>query len=192
MADTSFADIAFNTISSNERRGVRVVRGSSARLGGLSDTEPSGNLIQNNGREGIQVFDSTADLRGNTISGTGRAGIDITASSGVIGLDDGGPGGADDTPNTISNNGRSGIVMDAVSRFGVTDNIIDANAQDGIRLAENSGLNLRDNITNVNNGGFGLACTIGAYASGTIDTLTGTSGAAVFDGTCIENLSDFP
>ena len=193
VRDTAVADIGFNTISDNTQRGVRVRRGSSARLGDVSRTEPSGNLIQNNGRDGIQVVDSTAQVRGNTITNNGRAGIVLRASSAVIGLDDGDPDNA--VPNTISNNGqdrtRSGIDIGRVSLAVVTDNVIEGNSGDGITLAENSGLNLSGNSTDSanKNGDVGLDCTIGAYASGSIGTLTETSGATSFDdGTCIDDL----
>ncbi len=58
-------------------------------------------------------------------------------------------------------------------------------------MEENSGVNIGGNIGF--NTGVGVNCRIGGYASGTLGTLD-ISDVPMFvnDGTCIENLSDFP
>ena len=46
--------------------------------------------------------------------------------------------------NTISRNGRNGLTVQQASHADVAGNLIDGNAQQGIRVAGNSGVNLAD------------------------------------------------
>ena len=133
--------------------------------------------------QGTATINGTLTIRGKgitimgfTITGGGD-GIVVISGQAII------------RDNTISNNVGSGILIEGVSQADVFINEIDGNGQDGIKLTENSGVNLSGNSTDVsNNVGFGLSCTIGAYASGSIGTLNGTIEATSFDGTCINDL----
>jgi len=136
--------------------------------------------------QGTATINGTLTIRGRGITITGfeikGAGDGIVVISGQAIIDD----------NTISGNVGSGILITKVSQADVTDNTIENNGIDGIRLTENSGVNLDGNSTGAplvkKNVGFGLSCTIGAYASGSIGTLNGTLGATSFDATCINDL----
>lgn len=186
VSRSSHVDIAFNTISNNASRGITVSLGAVARMGGLSDTGPSGNTISGNGSDGIRVSDSSqAQIAGNTISNNTGRGISVTASSSGSIFADIGP-----TPNTIQGNGSDGIRVNRASQASISGNTINSNGGDGIRVEENSGVNLdAANTTAVNNGGRGLRCLIGAYARGSLGTLTGNSGQTSFDATCINATS---
>jgi parallel beta-helix repeat protein len=102
--------------------------------------------------------------------------------------------------NTISNNiGGHGVIVFRVSHADISNNTIDGNGIDGIRVQDNSGVNLgRDtgtnpdelpNNTTANNTGFGIRCFRGGYADGRLGTLNGASGDKDFnDSTCVDSL----
>lgn len=131
-----------------------------------ADTEALPNIIQNNGENGIVVTrSSNARIVGNTISG----------------------------------NGGHGVLVNRVSHGDVSSNTIDSNVGDGVFVLRNSGVNLGEdtgsgifdspNITNVNNGGFGIRCVINSYGDGRVGTLNGASGAVSFVPNCVNATS---
>jgi len=62
--------------------GVGVTNSSGARVGITDATTPAGNLIENNGLDGINLSNgSNANLHGNTIQGNGRDGVNVGRSS---------------------------------------------------------------------------------------------------------------
>jgi len=180
-----------NIIENAFREGV-FVRAASARI--------FDNTIQNNGGDGIVVtessaarigFSSTDDgiVRPNTIQGNPGNGIVVLRSSTarIIG-------------NTVSGNGSHGINVLKASQADIASNEISANGGDGINVRENSGVNLgsavgavppiftQPNTTTELNAGFGIRCSIGAYANGQLGTLEGASRGRRFDRTCIDSL----
>jgi parallel beta-helix repeat protein len=160
---SSAARIINNTIQGNRATGIVVTENSSARIGfSLPDeTEASPNVIQNNGENGITVIRSS--------------------NARIVG-------------NTISANANDGILVNRVSHADVSANIINGNGGDGVFVFRNSGVNLGEdtgsgifdspNITNVNNGGFGIRCAINSYGDGRIGSLNGASGAVSFAANC--------
>ena len=168
----SFAMITDNTLQ-NGRDGIVVHESSAARIGFATSTaaEPSPNLIDSNGRHGILVSRaSTARIAGNTITNNGVTGA------------------------------GSGIRIDRVSQADVASNQIDLNREDGIRVAQNSGVNLGTtatghflevvNSTAAQNVGVGIRGQIGGYAVGALGTLSGTLGGKNFsDATAIDRIT---
>ncbi len=89
-----------NTIENNERNGIVVNFGSSARI--------VGNTIRNNKRTGISVSRASSQISSNTIDGNGRGGILIQNSNVSLGRRRG--SGIFQLPNsTTSNNSTAGI-----------------------------------------------------------------------------------
>jgi len=163
------------TIQNNSSHGVSVSASSSGRIGFLTfgDTAPGPNTIQGNGRDGVNVNrSSSAIILSNTISNNTRHGVGIFRDS-----------HADVGGNRIESNGFPAPVSPATN--------------DGIRVEENSGVNLGQpgvafavggNTTAANNAGFGLKCRFGGYVRGTLGTLNGNSGPTSLDATCINAL----
>lgn len=158
----SFAMITDNTLQ-NGRDGIVVHESSAARIGFATSTaaHPSPNVIDSNGRHGILVSrSSTARIAGNVIVNNGTSGA------------------------------GSGIRVDRLSQADIASNQIDSNREDGIRIVQNSGVNLSSattghfldvvNSTVSPNVGVGIRGQIGAYAVGGLGTLTGTGGAKNF------------
>jgi len=81
----------------------------------------------------------------------------------------------------------------------VAGNTFNGNAQHGILVAGNSGVNLADsamrlferpNTTTLPNGLFGIRCAMGAYVEGSLGSLRGRSGVKdVSDNSCIDRSS---
>ncbi len=177
LAQNGTARITNNTVQNNSSDGILVEESSSARIGfqTFSDTSPGPNTIQNNGRHGVNVNrSSSAVILSNTITGNLHHGVGVFRAS-----------HADVGGNTIESNGFPGPVSPATN--------------DGIRVEENSGVNLGQpgvsfsvgaNSTTANNQGFGVKCRFGGYVRGDLGTLNGASGppATNLDGTCINAL----
>ena len=214
---SSVAQIGYNTITNNTGRGIQVTNNSHAQIGGLSNTGPSGNTISQNGSDGIRVSGSSqVNIAGNTVGNNIGRGVFVSDSSSASIFADLGATPSTTTPNTIQQNGlvaarRDGILVQSsssasisgstisnntghgvrvvrTSHASVGGNAINNSGLDGIRLEENSGVNL-DQANTGSNSQFGLRCLIGAYARGSIGTLTGGSGATSFDATCINATS---
>jgi parallel beta-helix repeat protein len=168
VTQSSSARIINNTIQGNPENGIVINESSSARIGFNmpDDTVASPNIIQNNKAEGIVVARSS--------------------SARIVG-------------NIISGNTDNGILVNRVSHGDVSYNTIDSNGGDGVFVFRNSGVNLGEdtgsgifdlpNITNVNNGGFGIRCAINSYGDGRIGTLNGASGTLSFAANCINAIS---
>jgi hypothetical protein len=98
--------------------------------------------------------------------------------------------------NTISGNGRNGLTVQQASHADVAANVFDNNAQHGIPMFGNSGVNLADsamllftrpNTTTKPNGAFGIHSEVGAYIDGPVGSLMGTIGVKnVSDKSCID------
>ncbi|HEY2931818.1 MAG TPA: right-handed parallel beta-helix repeat-containing protein [Acidobacteriota bacterium] len=178
-----------NTIRSNVRQGILLGPGSSASI--------INNTIENN-QWGITVDDNSSARIGwqvptvlglpNTIRNNTDSGIFVlhNSSARIIGA-------------TISNNGGDGIQIERASQADITDNIINGNVRNGIAVSGSSGIDLdfgrsqaviQLNRTDAgtSNGGFGLACSVGAYVSGSLGTLTGAKGAMQADSNCVDGL----
>jgi parallel beta-helix repeat protein len=162
------ARIVNNTIQENAEAGIVISETSSARIGFLAtdDTDASPNVLRNNKENGIVVTGSSnARIVGNTIIG----------------------------------NAGHGVLVNRVSHADVSSNTIDSNGGDGVFVFRNSGVNLGEdigsgifdspNITNANNGGFGIRCAINSYGDGRIGTLNGATGAVSFAGNCVNATS---
>jgi parallel beta-helix repeat protein len=167
VAGRSFVRLINSVVSNNPSDGVVISENSAARIGYSSGTDvaPSPNTIDSNDGDGISVSRSS--------------------SAEIIG-------------NIISNNDGDGVVVARGSHAYIAKNSIDGNTADGIFIEENSGVNLgRDttssffdepNTTTVNNGGFGIECSLGAYANGRLGSLNGNTGAQSFSANCINSL----
>ena len=207
LGDSSSARIDGNTITGNGNAGIIVSESSSARIGftGIIGSLTAANTIQNNGNGGIRIgAGSHAGIEGNVIGNNTGAGISVDNSSsaviGVLGFSNtiqnntgGGvvlrrSSGARILAAVISNNTGNGVQISRASQADVGSNTINGNTEDGIRVEENSGLNLFPSPNRGSNTQFGIRCSIGGYATGSIGTLTGTSGATSFDATCINVL----
>jgi parallel beta-helix repeat protein len=158
-----------NTIQNNEGDGVVVKENSAARIGFNTGTEsaPIANTIQGNGGNGITVSgSSSARIVGNIISSNGDDGVMVSGAS-----------QADISSNNIYNNGGDGIF--------VGQNAV-------VNLGEDTGISIFElpNITNGNNGGFGVGCAEGGLADGRLGTLAGNLGLTSFPGGsgCINDL----
>lgn len=171
VGSEGLATIINNTIQDNAGEGIFVNENSTARIGfsTISDSVPSPNTIQGNGGNGVSVArSSNARIVGNVIANNGL---------GVTG---------------------DGIAVFFSSHADIAANTINGNGRDGIRVSDNSGVNLgRDTTTTffdepnssaVKNAGFGIRCFTGAYADGRIGTLNGNSGAKSFASSCIDSL----
>jgi parallel beta-helix repeat protein len=168
----SFAMITDNALQ-NGRDGIVVHENSAARIGFATSTAaaPSPNLIDSNGRHGILISrSSTARIAGNTITNNGTSGT------------------------------GTGIRVDRVSQADIASNQIDQNREDGIRVIQNSGVNLGTattghfldvvNVTVVPNMGVGIRGQIGGYGVGALGTLTGTGGSKNFtDASSIDRIT---
>jgi hypothetical protein len=162
----SSAVIINNTIENN-RYGISVDENSSARVGfQVPTTLGLPNTIQNNTDVGIAVLHNS--------------------SARIIGA-------------TIRNNGGPGIQVERTSHADISDNTISGNVGNGITVSGNSAVDLdlgriqevaQPNKTTAgsNNGGFGVACSLGAYVSGSLGMLMGAKGAMYADSTCMHGL----
>ena len=168
----SFAMITDNTLQ-NGRDGIVVHESSAARIGFTSTAaaEPNPNVIDSNGRHGILVSrNSTARIAGNTIANNGTSGA------------------------------GSGIRVDRVSQADIASNQIDLNREDGVRVLQNSSVNLGTsgtghfldvvNSTVALNAGVEDRGQVGGYAVGEQGTLTGAGGPKNFaDLTSIDRIT---
>jgi parallel beta-helix repeat protein len=163
----SSLDLLNNTIQNNSRYGIDVADNSVTRIGFVSstDTVAQPNTIQNNANDGIIISRSS--------------------SARIVG-------------NTIVNNTGDGIGVIRESHADISDNVINGNGNDGIDVVDNSGVNLGNtsgstifdlpNSTTVNNGVYGISCTVGGYADDLLGTLNGATAATNFTNGCINNL----
>jgi parallel beta-helix repeat protein len=160
-----------STIQNNPGNGIVINENSYVRVGftdgvGASQGDTGPCLIQNNGGFGIRI------QRG--------------ASARIY-------------TNTISNNANNGINIESASYAEVASNVIAGNGKNGIAVTENSTLHLgnpsgiknedQPNSANVPNGLFGLSASWGAYVSGRMGTLNGSSGASTFTHDANNNLA---
>jgi len=186
----SFAQIINNTIRNNGASGILVAASSSARIGFISDldTSASPNTIKSNNQHGILVNRSgAAEIAGNTIIDNVQDGVRLReGSSARIGFFGVGPTIAG---NAINTNGGNGVTIETVSFAELRSNTNTANTGDGVVVRKNSGVDLKDNISNGDNGGFGVTCRTNSYASGNLNTLSGTSGAEDFGSDCVDDLN---
>ena len=162
----SVAQILGNTITDNAF-GVNVQEGSVARIGFAAPTvDPVGNVITHNTGPGITVGQH--------------------ATAWIVG-------------NTITQNAGTGIRIDRMSQADVASNRIGANQSNGITVLNGSGLNLSGvgtvrpaddgNLAAARNGGFGVACSVGGYVTGSVKGLTGKKGTATFKQACVNAAS---
>jgi parallel beta-helix repeat protein len=170
VQSSAFAVITNNNIHDNPGDGILVNDTATVRIGfdRTSDSSPSPNTIQNNGGRGITVIrSSNARIVGNTIvSNTGNGILVVRLSQ------------ADIAGNTINNNGASGIN-------------VGHNA--GVQLGEDNPATFFDqpNITTVNNVGYGINCSLGAYVRGHLGSsnqINGTLAQTNIDTTCPNSL----
>jgi len=155
--------------------------------------------IQNNGREGIVVYQlaaariglntwetGTVTYQPNVIQNNGESGISVLAYSSVAIY-----------ANTITGNGQFGYL---VSAAGVSSggNTINSNKSGGIFVGYNAVASIGvtpslsgpfPDQTTVSNGGYGVACFAGGFVGGHLGStnqLMGSSGQFGFDPTCPE------
>jgi len=199
LLDSSSARIDGNTITGNGNAGINVSESSSARIGfsGIPGSLTAANTIQNNGNGGVRVGGAShAGIEGNVIGPNTGAGISIEGSSsaevGVRGLSNSiqnNTGGgiavrrsssARILAAVISNNAGNGVQISRGSQADLSNNTINANSLTGIRVEENSGVNLLTPANSGSNVQFGLSCRTVSYASGSIGSLTGGIGQKDF------------
>ena len=161
LSGQTSARIVNNTIRDVARTGIAVSENSSARIGFLSffDPEPSPNTI---------IASSEGWPGGNFGIWINRASSARIAS------------------NTVMNFRFGGIFLNSGSQADIADNTIEDNG-DGIRVIENSGVNLGNN-TGQNNW-IGVSCSVGGYVSGGIGTLDGNIETTIIEDSCIDDLS---
>ena len=176
------AEIDSNTIENTGGCGILLSENGSAHI--------INNTIKDNPSTGITVnSDSSANIGSgffgvgpNTIQNNGSHGIMLTRSS-----------SASIVGNTISNNQGNGIKIQGSSVATIDGNDISGNSHSGIFATDNSGVIIRDvNTTTVNNGAFGVGCSMGAYVEGVLGTLNGVNGPidAIDIGIKTSSLSD--
>lgn len=170
VAQHSYVRIVNNTIQLNATAGIRVLENSYARIGFLTyeDTAPSGNVIRKNGAAGGVL-------------------VQRSAGASLVG-------------NSISDNAGPGVSVSGGSSADLADNHIDGNGSDGVTVMKNSYVQLGDqpgilnppNETEVQNGGFGIGCSLNSSASGRLGTLTGAREPWRFEGSCTNGLDRGP
>jgi nitrous oxidase accessory protein NosD len=164
ITHNSVARIVNSTIQNNGGCGVNISEGSAGRIGYRShiDTEPSPNIIVNNGYGVCVSRSSNARVVGSNISGNTLDGIYIDTVS-----------HADISGNAIDGNGRHGILLTRNS---------------GINLGLTTGPSVfqaANTTAASNNTGYGLSCSINSYAEGALGSLNGSSGTVQFANACI-------
>ena len=163
----SFAVITNNTIQNNPGAGIFVSEHSAARIGFNEDTETSAstNTIENNALGVVVSNGSSTRVIGNVIQNNSGDGIFVTRDS-----------QADVASNSIDGNGGNGIELREGSM---------------VQLGEDSGTSIYEtpNTTGSANTGFGIRCSDGAVVDGRLGSLTGTSGTASFDTSCLDSLA---
>ncbi|HEV8144615.1 MAG TPA: right-handed parallel beta-helix repeat-containing protein [Methylomirabilota bacterium] len=184
LLDAAIATIVNSTFSGNGRAGILVFHGSTARIGMTNGFTVAPNTISGNGSAGIHVtLNSLALIVGNTITGNGtnpagpfgRSGITVFMSRADL------PGG-----NTITNNFGQGVLVGGASTVVIGDpgfgfptrNTIRGNStagtSQGISVALNSTLGLRDALVEANNGA-GVALTARSIVNVVSSTITGNT-----------------
>lgn len=178
VLDGGFAWIDSNTISGNASWGIQVADTSTARIwNNLIEANFGGVLVNGSSFALIGAASaSDANVFGNTIrNSTGDAGVHVTRSSSarVVG-------------NTITGNVAQGVLALRGSQVDAASNVISGNGTHGIEVAHNSTLNLGQssgtslfalpNSGNAN-GGLGVQCTGGGYATGRLGSLIGNAGS---------------
>jgi parallel beta-helix repeat protein len=161
----SFALIVNNVIRANGFHGIFMIENASARIGFVENTQAEPNIIEGNAVSGIYLARS--------------------ANAAIAG-------------NTIRNNGAHGVHLEKNAQAEVASNAIDANGLNGVFVTQNSGVHLgtptgngllnRANSTTVNNTGFGVQCSVGAYMLGRLGTLNGVAGSKAATPDCIDTL----
>jgi hypothetical protein len=169
------ADINGNNVQPSGTLGIAVVQNSYARIvnNTIHNSSDSGIVVADHAFADIGVngpFDAATQPNNINTNGTGIR-VARASSARIIG-------------NTISNNTNYGVQVMMVSHASISDNVINGNGQDGIFITQNSGVNLGTdsgstiydlpNSTTVNNAGYGLRCTLAAYADGRLGTLNGS------------------
>jgi parallel beta-helix repeat protein len=178
-----------NTILSNAHSGIVVgPQGAASIINNTIENNQTGITVENNSsaRIGFQV--PTVLGLPNTIQNNADHGIEVLRSSNarIIGA-------------TIRNNGGDGVRIERVSHADITDNSISGNVGNGITVSENSGVEFdlgriqavappNRTDSGMNNRGFGIACWVGAYVSGSLGTLTGAKGVMNADNTCVQDV----
>ncbi|MBI2834025.1 MAG: right-handed parallel beta-helix repeat-containing protein [Acidobacteria bacterium] len=154
----AWVHISANVVQNNPRNGIEIQE-STVRIGGSLDEppQPSPNLIQGNGGDGIVVNRaSVVRISGNAIRNNRQNGVRVEKMS-----------QADIASNTIEGNSQNGI---------------QATQNSGVNLGTDSGSGLENapNATVVPNGEFGIDCSLGGYADGRLGSLSGARGQKNF------------
>jgi hypothetical protein len=185
--ETAAATITANTIRYGARYGVEVSNSGGARIGLDDRTQGAGNLISDNGLEGVHVVsDSAVWMYGNVVEHNSTAvadrfGMMATEGSTIRMI------GRNIVRQNGSGTGAAGIFLRAsglyVLRgdFTITpnDNEISDNAGNGVLAVENSTIDLRDAASVVGNAGHGLNLVHGSRARVQGTTITGNTGNAI-------------
>ncbi len=169
IAQHSYAQVINTTIQNNPGYGVAVHESSSARIGFTDVDNPTArqNIVRGNGKDGVFVFDASNAL--------------------IVG-------------NTISENGGNGVHIAQVAHAVVAGNEINGNRGSGIVVRQNSGATILNpgssamggpNQTSqtAKNAEFGIQCSTGGYAEGSLGTLSGRKGAVQFEKSCVNRLT---
>lgn len=164
----AFAAVIRTTIRNNWNVGILVHENSSARIG---------------------FVDAAAIVGGNTIAENGIGIlINSTSQARVIGT-------------TIIGNKREGIRVEETSQLGFADNTIEGNGDNGVTVTRSAGAvveisALGSVIVTPNrtrpeamNLGFGIACSLGGYVSGSLGTLAGVKGKTTITNGCTNALT---
>jgi nitrous oxidase accessory protein NosD len=181
-----------NVIQRTGRYGIHLDSGSVGRI--------ANNRIENVANAGIDITENSYARIGFLIPSAPKPGPNTIRNSGGHGIAVSRTSGAWIANNTIANNKGGGVFVNRSSQADVVSNTISGNGGDGITASHNSGVNLRSEGTllpqapnqtdpTAKNAGFGVKCSIGGYAEGPLETLTGTLGAKEFDNSCVDRLS---
>ena len=181
--EAGFAIIVSSTISANGQDGILLTRVGVARIGLLTGPIAyAGNIISNNGTNGIHVAgNSAAAIGGNTISGNGFGFGFLGGNNGI----NAGAGAFLDIvgANTVTGNAGTGIFGGDVSTVSIGDttwgltnitNTITSNGGGGVSVVSGSSLRIRA-ATISNNTGDGVNIvlrSVGMLTSTSIDTVT--------------------
>jgi parallel beta-helix repeat protein len=183
------ANIERNIIRKTGRHGIHLDHNSVGRIGGNTIEDVPGIGIDVNESSVARIGYLIFDLLPNTIRNTGNHGMLISrgSSARIIG-------------NTVSGSKRSGIVVNRNSQADVIGNTLSGNAENGLTVTHGSGVNLiveetpfkvgaNQTDAGSKNAGFGLSCSVGAYAEGPLGSLDGAKGTKDTDNSCVDRLT---
>jgi parallel beta-helix repeat protein len=165
--------LAYNSFQNNLRQAIALTQDDALLTGNLiSNTQPDQDGTHG---EGVNLLDTKAVLKGNTITGNATYGIVAQGTSAQSGST------VTMQQNTISDNGTTGVGLYSASTATLDGNTIARDAGEGIYVSTNAHAQITNNqITatkldpTTNGGGIGIAVTGSAVVTITNNRITGS------------------